>query len=79
MTDPTAPETALNTFGDLPMQPSGSGVADLEIAYEQMRLAEEAGADDIGIATGATDETDDAANVSIALNDAAEDSAAHPS
>jgi len=30
------------TFADLPLQPTGSGVADLEIAYEQMRLADDA-------------------------------------
>ncbi|WP_322966214.1 hypothetical protein [Sphingomonas fuzhouensis] len=27
-------------FGDLPIQPTGSGVQDLEVAYEQMRLSE---------------------------------------
>jgi len=33
---PTEPQS----FGDLPIQPTGSGVQDLEIAYEQMRLTE---------------------------------------
>ncbi|WP_428970302.1 hypothetical protein ACQR50_06725 [Sphingomonas sp. Xoc002] len=34
---PTASEPA--SFADLPIQPTGSGVQDLEIAYEQMELA----------------------------------------
>jgi|GEM_PF-1863259 len=34
---PTAPEPG--SFADLPIQPTGSGVQDLEIAYEQMQLA----------------------------------------
>ena len=42
MTDPTAPETPIDSLTDLPIQPTGSGVADLEIAYEQMKLAEDA-------------------------------------
>jgi hypothetical protein len=29
------------SFADLPIQPTGSGVQDLEIAYEQLRLSEE--------------------------------------
>ena len=28
------------SFADLPIQPTGSGVQDLEIAYEQLRLSE---------------------------------------
>jgi hypothetical protein len=44
MADPTAPDTPLSDLGDLPIQPTGSGVADLEIAYEQMKLAEDAAA-----------------------------------
>ncbi|KQU45145.1 hypothetical protein ASG67_15835 [Sphingomonas sp. Leaf339] len=60
-----------DNFGDLPIQPTGSGVADLEVAYEQMRLAEEDGG--VTAATSAdeitpTEDTEDAA-----------DSAAHPS
>lgn len=43
MTDPNEADEAPDGFGDLPLQPTGSGVADLEIAYEQMRLS--AGAD----------------------------------
>ena len=45
MTDPTVTDPAIESFGDLPIQPTGSGVADLEIAYEQMKLAE----DDAGV------------------------------
>ena len=33
------------SVADLPLQPTGSGVADLEIAYEQMKLAEDATTD----------------------------------
>ncbi|MBB4615897.1 hypothetical protein [Sphingomonas abaci] len=29
------------SFADMPIQPTGSGVQDLETAYEQMRLSEE--------------------------------------
>ena len=29
-----------DNFADLPLQPTGSGVADLEVAYEQMKLLE---------------------------------------
>lgn len=43
MTDRPNDDTPPETFADLPMQPTGSGVADLEIAYEQMKLAEDAG------------------------------------
>ena len=49
MTDPNLapnhPDEPIEDFADLPMQPTGSGVADLEIAYEQMRLDEAEGAD----------------------------------
>jgi len=50
-TDPHATDAAPETFGDLPIQPTGSGVADLEVAYEQMRLADEAeaGPDDAAL------------------------------
>jgi hypothetical protein len=63
------------SYSDLPMQPTGSGVADLEVAYEQMRLDEE-GERTTGapIAAGVADTTlpvDDAG--------AAAESAAHPS
>ncbi len=57
-------------FGDLPIQPTGSGVADLEIAYEQMRLGEGDDADRPA-ATDVVVPTEDG-------RDAA-DSAAHPS
>ncbi|KQR82288.1 hypothetical protein ASG07_11570 [Sphingomonas sp. Leaf343] len=64
-TDP-APEG----FGDLPIQPTGSGVADLEIAYEQMRLSEDDAGDAMPVDPAAipTDGSDDAV-----------ESAAHPS
>jgi hypothetical protein len=37
------------TFADLPIQPTGSGVADLEIAYEQMRLEQDE--DEVAVST----------------------------
>lgn len=66
-TDPT-PETFGETFGDLPIQPTGSGVADLEVAYEQMRLADEAEAG-----------PDDAALTPTETGTDLADSEAHPS
>lgn len=66
MTDPDATETPIDSFTDLPIQPTGSGVADLEIAYEQMKLAEDA-ADKEAVATSSTTARDIA------------ESAAHPS
>lgn len=73
MPDPTDPRANAghagpDGFGDLPIQPTGSGVADLEIAYEQMRL--DAG-DDLSVDADAVTPTED-------TRDAA-DSAAHPS
>lgn len=41
MTDPTDHDAGPESYADLPMQPTGSGVADLEVAYEQMKLAED--------------------------------------
>lgn len=46
MVDPNPADTPPEDFADLPIQPTGSGVADLEIAYEQMRLDEAERADD---------------------------------
>ena len=79
MTDPNATTTpALDNFGDLPMQPTGSGVADLEIAYEQMKLAEgdEDGSEGLD-AAGAT--PIDAADVPTEGGEDKVESAAHPS
>ena len=47
MTDPNHPNASPDLLGDLPLQPTGSGVADLEIAFEQMTLAGENGQDAI--------------------------------
>ena len=56
MTDPTASDPAIESFGDLPIQPTGSGVADLEIAYEQMKLADDdASVSDVITADDATE------------------------
>ena len=40
MTDRPPTEITPESFGDLLLQPTGSGVADLETAYEQMKLSE---------------------------------------
>lgn len=66
MTDPNAADVPTG-IADLPMQPTGSGVADLETAYEQMKLA----GDDIA--------PSDTADVPAIDGDAAAESAAHPS
>lgn len=80
MADPNT-DTAQASFSDLPILPTGSGVADLEVAYEQMKLAE--GADVADTMTTATVEADNTAYDPAITpteegSDAAE-SAAHPS
>ena len=71
MTESDAIDPAPATFADLPLQPTGSGVADLEIAYEQMRLAE-------GDTT--LDRTEDTAIEPLGVDRVAgNESAAHPS
>ena len=62
------------SFGDLPIQPTGSGVQDLEIAYEQMRLAEGAAEPEAAL-PGTPD--DDAVPTEQDIDVA--ESAAHPS
>ena len=42
MTEHPAADAAPTEIADIPMQPTGSGVADLEVAYEKMKLAEAA-------------------------------------
>jgi hypothetical protein len=44
MADTDAADPVPGNYSELPIQPTGSGVADLEIAYEQMKLAEGADA-----------------------------------
>lgn len=46
MTDPSPTDTTPDNFAELPIQPTGSGVADLEIAYERMRVTEDLCSDD---------------------------------
>lgn len=74
MPDAADPTHEPASFADLPLQPTGSGVADLEIAYEQMRLAE-------GDAASADADRIDALDGASPVEDAqaAADSAAHPS
>jgi hypothetical protein len=75
MTDTRTPDDAApESFGDLPIQPTGSGVADLEIAYEQMRLSEDTDAD-----VPALNDDDDPTTMPTESGDAATESAAHPS
>lgn len=63
------------SYTDLPMQPTGSGPADLEVAFEQMRLAEDDSTDPHGSAETLTvDET-----IPTEQTPGAVESAAHPS
>jgi hypothetical protein len=72
MSNPDEPHPAPDSFSDLPMQPTGSGVADLEIAFEQMKLSE---ADD-----SAAHPTDDGTDAISHSPDTAEaESEGHPS
>lgn len=76
MTDRKASDAPVENLGDLPIQPTGSGVADLEIAYEQMKVAEGAEPDlssPVGGTSGDADLTP-----TVRDHDSAE-SAAHPS
>lgn len=75
MSDPNPRPHDIESFGNLPIQPTGSGPADLETAYEQMRLADEAEA---GSEPGDTPLVADAAIPTDDGFDAAE-SSAHPS
>lgn len=59
------------TFADLPIQPTGSGVQDLEIAYEQMKLSQDDAAATEIPAGDATIPTEDGHDAVV--------SAAHPS
>jgi hypothetical protein len=63
-------------FGDLPIQPTGSGVKELEIAYEQMKLAEDDGSD-VDSSSRAEEYADSLTPTEGGIDAAA--SAAHPS
>lgn len=72
MSNPNEPRAEPDSFNDLPIQPTGSGVADLEIAFEQMKLSEEEGEAVVSV--------DEGANNSLrAANDAEAESEGHPS
>ncbi|MGR6328835.1 hypothetical protein ACU5AX_07205 [Sphingomonas sp. XXL09] len=75
MSDPNPGPHEIESFGDLPIQPTGSGPADLEMAYEQMRLSEsadpEVGPGDQRLVTDTPVPTDDSPE--------AAESGAHPS
>ncbi len=80
MNDRNPTEPTLDSFADLPIQPTGSGVTDLEIAYEQMKLSQAAEPSDTvahGATTAGTIPDTDSAPVEI--SDDTVESAAHPS
>jgi hypothetical protein len=59
MTDATSPETTPADLRDLPLQPTGSGVADTEMARMQAELASQDAvtpAGDLDEASGGVDE-----------------------
>ena len=72
MTNPDESNAAPDSYGDLPLQPTGSGVADLEIAYEQMRLTE-------GNDAAAIPADGDRTGPPVILRDDEAESGAHPS
>ena len=69
--------TTPDMLATLPIQATGSGVADLEIAYEQMELL----ADDktTGLAEPVADAASDPLDIPTESGDDAAESAAHPS
>lgn len=75
MPDVNDPTQEPESYNDLPMQPTGSGPADLEVAYEQMRLADEAEGTTGGVPAAAV------ADATLPVGDAsaAAESEAHPS
>lgn len=81
MIDPDPTDSTLDNFGAFPMQPTGSGVADLEIAYEQMKLAEDGDGDGLSENVVKPDEITSGLTGMTPTEDvnAAADSAAHPS
>ena len=80
MAQPNATDTLLDDFSNLPIHPTGSGIADLEMAYEQMKLAEDADASNALDATGSRAQTEDfETDVTGMETEAVEESAAHPS
>lgn len=69
MTNTNEPDAVPDSFSDPPLQPTGSGVADLEIAYEQM-LTE--GNDTAAIPA------DDRTGAPVVFNDDEAESEGHP-
>ena len=80
MADPNAADALLNDFNSLRIHPTGSGSADLETAYEQMRLAEGTDIADSALNPSSASETN-VQNEAAAPSETAavEESAAHPS
>lgn len=72
MTERDSVEAAPDGFTDLPLQPTGSGIADLEIAYEQMKLSEAADQADAPVDPRGEE-------VPVGRDDARTESEAHPS
>jgi hypothetical protein len=80
MAHPNATDTLLDDFNNLPIHPTGSGIADLEIAYEQMKLAEDTDASNALDLAGSQAQIGDLGTDTIGIEtEAFEQSAAHPS
>jgi hypothetical protein len=79
MANSNATDALLNDLSNLPIHPTGSGAADLETAYEQMRLAEDAeDSDSLLSPSSASEITANSADLPAESADV-EESAAHPS
>ena len=80
MAHPNVTDTLLDDFSNLPIHPTGSGIADLETAYEQMKLAEDADPSNALEVAGSRAQTEDfGTDITGTETAAVEDSAAHPS
>jgi hypothetical protein len=80
MAHPNATDTLLDDFSNLPIHPTGSGIADLEMAYEQMKLAENADASNALDLAGSRAQTENLGTDTTGMEtEAVEESAAHPS
>lgn len=80
MAHPNVTDTLLDDFGNLPIHPTGSGAADLEVAYEQMKLADDADASNALDLAGLRAQTENLGTDTTGMEtEAVEESAAHPS
>jgi hypothetical protein len=80
MANSNATDALLNDLSNLPIHPTGSGAADLETAYEQMRLAEDAEDSDSLLSPSSASEITAHNSADLPAESAdVEESAAHPS